>query len=127
MTEYTGTDRRHLEIAVDTLEKTFAEQSQIVAKLLVVSENTTNAMARLERWVGSHEIDYRGVRERLLSQEIVVDAAGKRIETMTIALEATMQTHLADRSKLLGIWVALASAAAFVSGVVALFKSFGVI
>lgn len=127
MSEYTGTDRRHLETAVDTLERTFAEQSQLVAKLLVVSENTTNAMARLERWVGSHETDYRGVRERLLSQEIVVDANAKRIETLTLALETTMRTYLTDRSKALGVWVALASTAAFVTGVVAVIKSFGVI
>lgn len=124
---YTGADRRHIEGAVDHLEKTFSEQSQIVARLIVVSENTANSVARLENWITSHELDYRSVRERVLAQEIASDTTIKRVEALALALETTMRTYLADRNKAVGGWVALTAVGAFIVGLLAVFKSFGVL
>ena len=123
---YPQIERRHLEHAVHGLEKTFAEQSQIVAKLLVISENTAKATERLDLWVNNHEADYRLVRERLLTAELTSDAATKRIEALTVGLETVMRTYMSDRNKAIGGWVALVAVAGAFMGLLAVLKTFGV-
>lgn len=124
---YPQIERRHLEHAVHGLEKTFAEQSQIVAKLLVISENTAKATERLDLWVNNHEADYRLVRERLLTTELTSDVATKRIEALTVGLETVMRTYMSDRNKAIGGWVALTAVISAAVGLLAALKSFGVI
>ena len=124
---YPQIERRHLEHAVHGLEKTFAEQSQIVAKLLVISENTAKATERLDLWVNNHEADYRLVRERLLTTELTSDVATKRIEALTVGLETVMRTYMSDRNKAIGGWVALTAVGGAFLGLIAALKSFGVL
>lgn len=107
--EYAGIERRHLEQAVDQLERSHADQQQIVAKLLVISENNASAMTRLESWVTSHEADYRAVRERLLSQEIIGAGIAQRLETLNDTINTTMQAYLGDKNKVFGGWFILAA------------------
>jgi hypothetical protein len=107
--EFTGIERRHLEHAVDQLERSHSEQQQIVAKLLVISENNASAMTRLEAWVTSHEADYRAVRERLLSQELIGENISQRLETLNSTINTTMQAYLADKNKVFGGWFILAA------------------
>ena len=123
---YPQIERRHLEHSVHVLEQTFAEQSQIVAKLLVISENTAKATERLDLWVNAHEADYRAVRERLLATELTSDAATKRIEALTAGLETIMRTYMSDRNKAIGGWVALTAVGGAVMGLLAVLKTFGV-
>lgn len=116
MSEFTGTDRRHLEVAVDQLErshagleKSYAEQSRIVGQLLAISENNTNAMSRVEAWVTAHEVDYRAVRERLLSQEISGENVVKQMAALSVTIETTMNAYLADRNRAVGGWFTVAA------------------
>lgn len=120
--EYHGLERRQA-----ALETSFAEQSQIVTKLLTLSENNISAMNRLETWVATHEADYRTVRERLLTQEVRQDAASKRIETLTAAVEAAMNAYLAGKHKLSGGWFVVTTTAATVLGLLTVAKALGLI
>ena len=127
MGDYTGTDRRHLEVAVDQLEKShaglersYAEQSRIVSQLLIISENNTNAMSRLEAWVSAHEVDYRTVRERLLSQEITGENVVRQMAALSTTIEATMKAYLADRNRAVGGWFTVAAVSGAVVSLVAL-------
>lgn len=125
MTEtYPQVERRHLESTVLMLEKTFADQSQIVAKLLVISENTAKATERLDSWINTHEVDYRLVRERLLTTELVRDADTKRIEALTSGLETIMKTYMSDRNKAIGGWVTLTAIVGMLLGLLSVLKSF---
>jgi len=128
-TEYHGLERRHqkLEDALGEMEHSFAEQSQIVSKLVIISENNSNAMNKLESWVSGHEQDYRAVRERLLSQEIMGSSVLSRLDSLTAALEHVTKGYLADRNRVSGAWAAAGSAGAFVLGLVAIVKAFGII
>ena len=127
--EYHGLERRHskLENDLSTMESTFAEQAKIVSKLVVITENSANAMSRLENWVITHEADYRAVRERLLSQEIIGNSISKRLDAVTTALERVTNGYLTDRSKATGAWFAATAVGAFVLGALAVAKAFGVL
>jgi hypothetical protein len=127
--EYHGLERRHqkLEDTVNEVQHSFAEQAQIVSKLVIISENNSNAMSRLETWVGAHEQDYRAVRERLLGQEIMGTSVLARLDGLTSALEHVTKAYLTDRSRVLGAWSAAGSAGAFILGLLAAAKAFGVI
>ena len=114
-------DRRSTDASVERLEKSHAwleksyvEQSQLVAKLLIISENNANAMARFEAWVTTHETDYRAVRERLLSQELVGEGISKQLISLTAAIDGVTKAYSSDRNKALGGWFAVAG----VSGVI---------
>lgn len=120
--EYHGLERRQI-----GLETSFAEHSKTITKLLILSENNVNAMAKLEAWVAAHDADYRTVRERLLSQEVRHDATNKRIETLTAAVETAMNAYLADKNKLRGGWFIVTTIAAVIVGIVAIARSFGIL
>lgn len=127
MADYTGTDRRHLEVAVDQLEKSHAglersyiEQSRIVSQLLTISENNTNAMSRLEAWMSAHEVDYRTVRERLLSQEITGESVVKQMAVLNVTIETTLKAYLADRNRAVGGWFTVAAVSGALVAAVAL-------
>lgn len=125
--EYHGLERRHqkLEESVAAMEHSFVEQAQIVSKLVIISENSSNAMTKLESWVNAHEQDYRAVRERLLGQEIMGTSVLSRLDGLTSALEHVTKAYLQDRSRVLGAWAAAGSAGAFVLGLIAVAKAFG--
>jgi hypothetical protein len=127
--EYHGLERRHSKLENDlaSMEHTFAEQAQIVSKLVVISENNANAMSRLESWVVTHEADYRAVRERLLSQEIIGNTISQRLDKVTSAFETVSVQFMNDRSRFLGAWAAAGSAGAFILGCIAVAKAFGVL
>ena len=127
MGDYTSTDRRHLDVAIDHLEKSHAgleksyiEQSRIVAQLLTISENNANAMSRLEAWVTAHEADYRAGRERLLSQEITGENVVRQMAALSTTIETTMKAYLADRNRAVGGWFTVAAVSGAVVSIVAL-------
>lgn len=124
---YHGPERRHLENAIDELEHSLASQNQVVSKLVIISENTTSSLQRLENWVMTHEADYRAVRERLLSQEIIGNSISQRLDKVTAAFESVSAKYMNDRSRVLGAWAAAGSAGAFVLGLLAVAKAFGVL
>ena len=123
--QYTGPERRHFEQALNELEQSFASQNQIVTKLIVVSENTANSMQRMESWIVAHEQDYRAVRERLLSQELIGSNVSARLDKVTNAFEAVSTRYMNDRSRMLGAYAAAGSAGAFILGLLAVAKAFG--
>lgn len=118
---------RRVERAVTELEHSLAAQNQVVTKLLVITENTATAMQHMEDWRESHERDYRAVRERLLSQEITGSNISQRLDRVTVAFEAVSTKYMNDRNRMLGAYSAAGSAAAFILGLVAVAKAFGVI
>lgn len=114
-----------LEGDLSELEKSMATQNAIVSKLVVVSENTNSSLRQLEGWVRTHEADYRAVRERLLSQELIGNSISQRLDKVTIAFESVSTKYMNDRSRFLGAWAAAGSAGAFILGAIAVLKAFG--
>lgn len=109
MPEFLGPERRHIDRQLSQLEKTQAEQAKIVAQLVVISENNAKSMTKIDTWVASHETDYRIVRERLLSQEMVGGNISKQVSLLTSMIESTMNQYLADRNRAVGGWFTVAA------------------
>lgn len=125
--QYNDFDRRRVERVVTELEHSIEAQNQVVTKLLVVTENTATAMQRMEDWRESHERDYRAVRERLLSQELTGSSISQRLDKVTAAFEAVSASYMNDKHRMLGAYAAIGSAGAFVLGLVAVAKAFGIL
>lgn len=122
--EFNAQERRRLDETVKELTHACAAQTNNITKLLVVSENNTTAVSKMEQWIASHEADYRIVRERLLQMEVTGTQIDKRIEMLTTAIESTMKSYLADKSRVTGGWQVLVSIGAIIMAAISIFAVF---
>lgn len=119
---YNGVERRQAH-----LERSMAEMNALVVKVLQVSENNNQALARLDRWVESHEADYRTVRERILVQEVNTGSLVQSVTNLTATLDVAVKQYAGDRNRLTGAWVTIGVIGSAAGSIVALLKVFGVL
>ena len=121
-TSYHGVERRQAR-----LEHSLAEMNLLVAKVLQVSENNNQALARLDKWVETHEADYRTVRERVLVQEVGMASLVQSVTGLTATLDVAVKQYAVDRNRLTGAWVTIGVIGSAAGSIVALLKVFGVL